>query len=93
MGFMNFRGLSTPVFTPTEKDSNIDVASVPNSLGDHETGTNAPPDEKGSPRSSDAGDSDDELNKIDPTAQPGVQHVQAATHVWTRRDLVIAYIL
>lgn len=34
-----------------------------------------------------------DLNKVDNTAEAGVQAVQAATHVWTKRDLILAYAL
>lgn len=36
-------------------------------------------------------DSDDEA--ISPEAQAGVQAIEAMTSVWTRRDLILAYIL
>jgi hypothetical protein len=36
--------------------------------------------------------SDEELNKVDTNAEHGVQAIQAATHVWTKRDLILAYI-
>jgi hypothetical protein len=35
---------------------------------------------------------DEELNKVDTTAERGVQAIQAATHVWTKKDLIYAYI-
>ena len=40
--------------------------------------------------------SDDSIElerKIDPTAQRGVQMQQAMTLVWSRRDLIIAYLM
>ena len=38
-------------------------------------------------------DSDeDSLEKIDTNAEHGVQRVQAMTHVWSKRDLILAYI-
>lgn len=36
-------------------------------------------------------ESDDE--KIDPNAQAGVQKVEAVTAIWTKSNLIIAYIL
>jgi hypothetical protein len=36
-------------------------------------------------------DSDDE--KISPNAQAGVQAIEATTSVWSRRDLILAYVL
>ena len=49
--------------------------------------------EIGAPHSLDGNSSDEELNKIDTTAEHGVQQVQAMTHAWTRRDLILAYIM
>lgn len=33
------------------------------------------------------------IEKVDPDAQHGVQRVQAMTHVWSKRDLIAAYIM
>ena len=54
----------------------------------------ARPDEKvGSPRESALSrESDEELNKVDTTAEIGVQQVQAASMIWKKRDLILAYI-
>lgn len=38
-------------------------------------------------------DSDEELTKVDTTAQRGVQNAQAMTYVWSKRDLILAYIV
>jgi hypothetical protein len=37
-------------------------------------------------------ESDEELNKVDTTAEIGVQQVQAASMIWKKRDLILAYI-
>lgn len=36
---------------------------------------------------------DDSINKVDATAPRGVQIAQAMTQVWSRRDLLLAYVL
>jgi hypothetical protein len=98
MGF-SFRGLtsnalvSTPL-APTADHK--DVADVPAAVQGHTSMDVSRPDEKlGTPRTgtSMSGSDDEELNRIDTTAESGVQAVQAATHVWTKRDLILAYIL
>jgi hypothetical protein len=38
-------------------------------------------------------DSEEELAKIDTTAPDGVQRIQAMTHVWTKPNLILAYVL
>jgi len=63
-----------------------DVAAAPASVHDDEK--LAPPT-----TASAESDSDDEVNKIDTTAEAGVQAVQAASLLWTRRDLIMVYIL
>ncbi|KAF2108447.1 siderophore iron transporter-like protein [Lophiotrema nucula] len=96
MGF-TFRGLtSSALIARDTKDlnaANTDIADVPASYGGHTSSDVARPDEKlGAPRSTDV-DSDEELTKVDTTAEGGVQKVQAMTYVWTKRDLILAYIM
>jgi hypothetical protein len=98
MGF-TFKGLTSNALASVghgHTSDTKDIADVPAAVQGH-TSTEVPrPDEKlGTPRSvnSMSGSDDEELNKIDTTAETGVQAVQAATHVWTKRDLIIAYVL
>lgn len=99
MGF-TFKGLTTSALVSgskpvTDKD-NKDIADVPASVQGHTSSEMARPNEKlGAPHTAGSSefDSDEELNKIDTTAEHGVQAVQAASHIWTKRDLIIAYIL
>lgn len=97
MGF-TFRSLAASALvskntTSTEKN-NVDVADIPQSVDGHYSIDGGRPDEKlGASRSSEATDSDEELTKVDITAQYGVQNAQAVTYVWTKRDLIIAYIM
>jgi hypothetical protein len=98
MGF-SFKGLTSNalVSTPTAQPTgDKDVADVPAAVQGHTSTEVSHPDEKlGTPRSdaSMSGSDDEELNKIDTTAETGVQAVQAATHVWTKRDLIITYVM
>lgn len=99
MGF-SFRGLTSTTLvsgstTQTHTD-NKDIADVPAAVQGHTSMDTKRPDENlGSPRSdtSSSRESDEELNKVDTTAEDGVQKVQAASMVWTKRDLILAYIL
>lgn len=97
MGF-NFRSLASSALvsknaTSTEKN-NVDVAGIPQSVDGHYSIDGGRPNEKlGASRTSEATDSDEELTKVDTTAQHGVQNAQAMTYVWTKRDLIIAYIM
>lgn len=101
MGF-SFKGLTTSALVGGNISSNQaanekDIADVPAAVDGHASMDVARrPDEKiGAPRTptsmSDA--SDEELNKVDTTAEQGVQAIQAATFVWTKKDLIMAYIL
>jgi hypothetical protein len=98
MGF-SFKGLTSNalVSAPAAHSPNDkDVADVPAAVQGHTSMEVPRPDEKlGSPRTgtSMSGSDDEELNKIDTTAESGVQAVQAATHVWTKRDLIMAYVM
>jgi hypothetical protein len=98
MGF-SFKGLTSNALASApvgHASDNKDVADVPAAVQGHTSMDASRPDEKlGTPRSvnSMSGSDDEELNKIDTTAESGVQAVQAATHVWTKRDLIIAYVL
>jgi len=97
MGF-TFKGLTSNALVSAplaSQPDHKDVADVPAAVQGHTSMDQSRPDEKlGTPRTgtSMSGSDDEELNKIDTTAEPGVQAVQAATHVWTKRDLIIAYV-
>ncbi|KAL6710301.1 hypothetical protein ACN47E_009247 [Coniothyrium glycines] len=98
MGF-SFKGLTSAALLSTKSPEittvNHDIANVPSAVHGH-TSMDAPrPDEKlGIPRSdtSISDKSDEELNRVDKTAEDGVQAIQATTMVWTKRDLIIAYV-
>jgi len=98
MGF-TFKGLTSSALVSGNSASayadNKDVADIPASVQGHTSMDVARPDEKlGGPRTSPmSNDSDEELNKVDTTAEQGVQAVQAASLIWNKRDLVLAYIL
>jgi hypothetical protein len=98
MGF-TFKGLTSSAIlsahNPSANNDHKDIADVPASVQGHTSMDAARPDEKlGSPREpSISQNSDEELNKVDTTAEQGVQAVQAATLVWKKRDLILAYIL
>lgn len=98
MGF-TLRSLATSALvsknTASTEKNNVDVADIPQSVEGHYSIDGGRPDEKlGASRTSDANnDSDEELTKVDTTAQHGVQNVQAMTYVWTKRDLILAYIM
>lgn len=96
MGF-SFRGLTSNALVSTGANNPVDtkdVADVPASVQGH-TSLDVPrPDEKlGTPRTTTLPeDSDEELNQVDKTAEHGVQAIQAATQVWTKRDKIIAFV-
>ncbi|KAK5958288.1 hypothetical protein OHC33_000130 [Knufia fluminis] len=98
---ISFRGLTSAALvtqnTATTNRANIDIADIPASIQAHTSFDGGRSDEKlGATRSSAATDdsaSDDELTKIDTNAQRGTQNVQAMTHVWSKRDLILAYIM
>jgi hypothetical protein len=99
MGF-SFKGLTSNALlsrnTPNDGLDNKDIADAPAAVQGHTSMDVSRPDEKlGTPRSdtSVSNQSDEELNKVDTTAERGVQAVQAASLVWTKRDLILAYIL
>lgn len=98
MGF-NFRGLTSSALvnkdTATTDAGNTDIADVPRAVDAH-TSMDVPrpgPDEKIGASHSLESESDEELAKIDKTAQQGVQNVQAMTFVWDKKTLFLAYIL
>jgi hypothetical protein len=98
MGF-SFKGLTTNALvsggSTTYDHDHKDVADVPAAVDGHTSQDIARPDEKlGTPRTptSMSEASDEELNKVDTTAEYGVQAIQAASHVWSKRDLILAYI-
>ncbi|KAG6359723.1 hypothetical protein INS49_010775 [Diaporthe citri] len=96
MGF-SFRGLTSNALVSTGANNEVDtkdVADVPASVQGHTSLDVARPDEKlGTPRLTTLSDnSDEELNQVDKTAEHGVQAVQAATQVWTKRDKIIAFV-
>lgn len=98
MGF-SFKGLSSSALLSSSaratRAGHQDLAGVPASVHGHTSLEVARPDEKvGAPHTATfSDDSDEELNKIDTTAEAGVQAVQAASMLWTRRDLIIVYIM
>jgi hypothetical protein len=100
MGF-SFKGLTTNALlssgrgTTTYDHDQKDVADVPAAVHGHSSQDMPRPDEKlGTPRTPESMSQvdDEELNKVDTTAERGVQAIQAATHVWTKKDLIYAYI-
>lgn len=98
MGF-SFKGLTSSALLSRSQGNNElankDVADVPAAVQGHTSMDVARPDEKvGSPRSDTTMSSnDEELNRIDEHAEKGVQAVQAMTMVWTKRDIILIYIL
>lgn len=96
MGF-SFRGLTSNTLVSTGANTEVDtkdVADVPASVQGH-TSLDVPrPDEKlGTSRTTGLSeDSDEELNQVDKTAEHGVQAVQAATQVWSKRDKIVAFV-
>ena len=83
--------------TPDTNKNNTDVAGVPAAVqGQTSIDARWRDDKLGATRTSDAtGDSasDDEMTEVDTSAQRGVQNVQAMTLVWSKRDLILAYIM
>lgn len=100
MGF-SFQGLTTQALVSKNitmiNKNNVDIADVPASVEGHTSLDAGLPDEKlGANRSSDVSadsTSDEELTRVDPSAPRGVQNVQAMTYVWSKRDLILAYIM
>ncbi|KAH9879494.1 hypothetical protein IAQ61_001312 [Plenodomus lingam] len=99
MGF-SFKGLTSSALLsssrPTTDADHKDVADVPASVQGHTSIDVDRPNEKlGAPHTAGSSDfdSDEELNRVDTTAEAGVQAVQAASMLWTKRDLILAYIL
>jgi hypothetical protein len=100
MGF-SWKGLTTAALvsnnSSTAHAGEKDVASVPAAVRAHtsvDLDPNDPNNEKiGAPRAISPSDSDEELNKVDSTAPKGVQVIQASAHVWTRNELIMAYIM
>jgi hypothetical protein len=99
MGF-TFKGLTTSALVSGNihdaNAANKDIADVPTSVQGHTSMDAKRPDENtGSPRSASQSDlsSDEEMNKIDYSAEQGVQAVQAASHIWKKSHLLMAYVL
>lgn len=99
MGF-DFKGLASSALVSKNNASNTrnakDVGDVPVAVDAHGNTDANHPDEKGLGglrTDSEKYDSDEELNKVDTHAEHGVQRAQAMTHVWTKKDLILAYIL
>jgi hypothetical protein len=101
MGF-SFKGLTTSALVGGNPANNQaanekDISDVPASVDGHASmDVSRRADEKiGAPRTptSLSNASDEELNKVDKTAEQGVQAIQAVTFVWTKKDLIIAYVL
>ncbi|KAJ4334393.1 hypothetical protein N0V95_009183 [Ascochyta clinopodiicola] len=100
MGF-SFKGLTTSALVGGNIANNQaanekDIADVPAAVDGHASmDVSRRADEKiGTPRTptSMSNASDEELNKVDTTAEQGVQAIQAVTFVWTRKNLITAYI-
>ena len=100
MGF-TFKGLTSSALvsgnTASANADNKDIADVPASVQGHTSMDVRRPDEKlGSPRgesaTSDYSD-DDDVNKIDTAAEHGVLAVQAASSIWKKEHLIMAYVL
>ncbi|CAI6337367.1 unnamed protein product [Periconia digitata] len=95
---ITFRGLATAALASKNETSAAatekDIADVPASYAGHTSLDQGRPDEKlGGPRADGVEtDSDDELNKVDTHAEQGVQAIQAMTHVWSRRSLIMALV-
>jgi hypothetical protein len=97
MGF-SLKGLTSHSLaannTASVNANNADVANVPASYYGRTSTDAARPNEKtGAPHDSSASSSDLDLTKVDTTAERGVQNVQAMTQVWSKRDLIMAYVL
>ena len=98
MGF-SFKGLTSSALLSSNIASanadHKDIADVPASVQGHTSMDVSHPDEKlGSPRESAMSDySNEDVNKIDTTAEHGVLAVQAASHIWKKQHLIMAYIL
>jgi len=94
MGF--FTGLTSSALVSTTVGHQDHKNNTHDSAVEGHTTSDTPRDAEklGTPRSgSSLSDTDsEELNKIDTTAEAGVQAVQAATHVWSKRDLILAYV-
>ncbi|KZM28275.1 uncharacterized protein EKO05_0010747 [Ascochyta rabiei] len=100
MGF-SFKGLTTSALVGGNIANNQaanekDISHVPAAVDGHASmHVSHRTDEKnGAPRTptSMSNASDEELNKVDTTAEQGVQAIQAVTFVWTKKDLITAYI-
>lgn len=94
---LSFRGLTSSALVANNSaaaDAATEhVSHVPASVAEHTSLDMSRRDEKlGAPRNPATTDSDEELTKIDTTAEKGVQNVQAMTYVWSRKDLILAYI-
>ena len=95
---ITFRGLASSALANKNQASAAatekDVADVPASYAGHTSVDGSRPDEKlGAPRSNtDDSDSDDDLNKVDTHAEQGVQAIQAMTHVWSKKSLIMAFV-
>lgn len=101
MGF-SFKGLTTSALVGGNTSNNQaanekDIADVPAAVDGHASmdGSRPNPEKIGAPRTSTSASnaSDEELNRVDTNAEQGVQAIQAVTFVWSKRDLIIAYIL
>lgn len=100
MGF-SFKGLTTSALVngavPNQHANEKDIADVPAAVDGHASmDVSRRPDEKiDAPRTptSMSESDEEELNKVDTHAEQGVQAIQAVTFVWTKRDLIIAYVL
>jgi hypothetical protein len=95
---ISFKGLtSAALVSRNGRDASMtekDVADVPASVAGHASmdAGHRPVDEKlGAPRSEVETD-DDSLNKVDTTVEAGVRKAQAMTLVWTKKEIMFAYV-
>lgn len=75
---------------PTVRTTTIDVEGAAAGQNDFKTpGVSVYSESQSGSRSS----SEEDLDKVDPNFQHGVQMAQAMTQVWTRKNLIIAFAL
>ncbi|KAF2798876.1 siderophore iron transporter-like protein [Melanomma pulvis-pyrius CBS 109.77] len=90
---LNFRGISSHAIGANHNATFADGKNVADIPG--HTSSEAPHDEekRGAVSVDSPNGSDEDLTKIDTAAPDGVQKVQAMTHIWSKRDLILAYIM
>ena len=98
MGF-NFRSLTSSALVAQNDQAasatTKDVADVPASVLGHTSSNDTPRnvDEKlGGPHNLAESSDEESVNKIDNGAELGVKQAQGMTMVWTKNELILAYI-